>query len=112
MALGIVTSGNSVGGIVYPVVVRQLLPKVGFGWTVRVLGFINIASFLVVIAFMKPRLPPRKTGPPVELEALKDLPYCLHVLGMCFLMPPVYCVFYYVSLILMRTKVAHLLIEM
>jgi len=97
MALGIVTSGNSVGGIVYPVVVRQLLGKVGFGWTVRVLGFINVASLLVVIAFMKPRLPPRKTGPLVELEALKDAPYCLHVLGMCFLMPPVYCVFYYVS---------------
>lgn len=34
LALGIATSGNSVGGIVYPVIVRQLLPKIGFGWTV------------------------------------------------------------------------------
>lgn len=97
MALGIVTSGNSAGGIIYPVVVRQLLPKLGFGWTVRVLGFINVASLAVVFAFMKPRLPPRKSGPLVEWEALRDVPYVLHVLGMCFLMPPVYCVFYYIA---------------
>jgi MFS family permease len=98
MALGIVTCGNSAGGIIYPVIVRQLLPKLGFGWTVRILGFINVASLAIVIAFMKPRLPPRKTGPLIEWEALRDTPYCLHVLGMCFLLPPVYCVFYYVSL--------------
>jgi hypothetical protein len=35
VALGLATTGNSMGGIVYPVVVRQLLPKIGFGWTVR-----------------------------------------------------------------------------
>jgi MFS family permease len=98
MALGIVTCGNSAGGIIYPVIVRQLLPKLGFGWTVRILGFINVASLALVIAFMRPRLPPRKTGPLIEWEALRDMPYCLHVLGMCFLLPPVYCVFYYVSL--------------
>ncbi|KAL6708783.1 hypothetical protein ACN47E_002479 [Coniothyrium glycines] len=97
MALGIVTSGNSAGGIIYPIVVRQLLPKIGFGWTVRVLAFINVASLALVLAFMKPRLPPRKSGPLVEREALKDVPYILHVLGVCFLMPPVYCVFYYIA---------------
>ncbi|KAF2732259.1 MFS general substrate transporter, partial [Polyplosphaeria fusca] len=97
MALGIVTSGNSFGGIVYPVVVRQLLEKVGFGWTVRVLGFINVAALSVVIAFMKPRLPPRKSGPLVDYAAFRDVPYILYVLGICFLMPPIYFVFYYVA---------------
>lgn len=100
MAVGIVTSGNSAGGIVYPLVVRQLLGKLGFGWTVRVLGFINIVSLVVVIAFMKPRLPPRKSGPLVDWASFGDVPYCLHVLGMCFLMPPVYFVFYYVRFFL------------
>lgn len=97
MALGIVTTGNSVGGAIYPIVVRQLLPKLGFGWAVRVLGFINVVSMAVVIAFMKPRLPPRKSGPLIDWESVKDTPYVLHVLGMCFFVPPVYCVFYYVS---------------
>lgn len=97
IAIGIVTTGNSIGGVVYPLVVRQLLGKVGFGWTVRVLGFINVVCLLVAFAFMKPRLPPRKAGNIIDMDAIRDLPYCLHVLGICFLMPPVYCVFYYVS---------------
>jgi MFS family permease len=99
MALGIVTSGTATGGLIYPLVVRQLLGKLGFGWTVRVLGFLNVACLLVALAFMRPRLPPRKTGPLIDGEALKDTPYCLHVLGICCLVPPVYCVFYYVSLL-------------
>ncbi|KAF2267496.1 MFS transporter, MCP family, solute carrier family 16, member 10 [Lojkania enalia] len=97
LAIGIVTTGNSTGGIVYPIVIRQLLSKVGFGWTVRVLGFINVGALAVVLAFMKPRLPPRKAGPIIDPPALKDLPYILHVLGICFAMPSVYTVFYYIA---------------
>ena len=98
LALGLVTVGNSVGGMVYPTVVRQLLPQVGFGWTVRVLGFINVVCLTIVIAFCKPRLPPRKSGPLWDADSLKDVPYILFVLGICFLMPSVYFVFYYVGL--------------
>ena len=98
LAVGLVTVGNSVGGMIYPTVVRQLLPKVGFGWTVRVLGFINVVCLTVVIAFCKPRLPPRKSGPLWDPDSFKDVPYILFVLGICFLMPAVYFVFYYVSI--------------
>jgi len=53
MAIGLVTSGNGLGGVIYPLVVRELLGKVGFGWTVRVFGFINVVSLATVIAFMR-----------------------------------------------------------
>lgn len=98
LALGVATSGNAFGGMIYPIIVRQLLPQVGFGWTVRVLGFINLVTLAVVVAFMKPRLPPRKSGPIVELSALKDIPYVLFVLGVSFIMAAIYFVFYYVSI--------------
>ena len=77
---------------------RQLLDKIGFGWTVRVLGLLNLVSLTFCIALMRPRLPPRKTGPLVDWEAFKDAPYCLQVLGTCCMMPPVYCVFYLIAL--------------
>jgi MFS family permease len=96
IAIGLVTTGNSVGGIVYPAVVRQLLGKVGFGWTVRVLGFINVLALFAVLVFMKPRLPPRKSGPLFDPDTFRDAPYLLHVVGICFLTPPVYFVLYYV----------------
>ncbi|KAF2015820.1 MFS general substrate transporter, partial [Aaosphaeria arxii CBS 175.79] len=97
LALAVVSSGNSMGGVVYPILVRQLLGRIGFGWTVRVLGFVNVVSLAVVIAFMRPRLPPRKTGPIVDMDAFTDIPYLLHIGGMLFIMAPVYFVFYYVG---------------
>jgi MFS family permease len=96
IAIGIVTTGNSVGGIVYPVVIRQLLGKVGFGWAVRVLGFVNVVALCTVFVFMRPRLPPRKSGPLFDPDTFRDVPYLLHVVGICFLTPPVYFVLYYV----------------
>jgi len=97
LALGIATSGNATGGIIYPVIVRQLLPKIGFGWTVRVLGFVNLATLGITVAFMKPRLPPRKSGPIIDWQSIKDVPYVLFVIGCCFLMAAVYFVFYYIA---------------
>ncbi|KAJ4982690.1 major facilitator superfamily transporter [Stagonosporopsis vannaccii] len=97
LALGIVTTGTSAGGLIYPFVVQQLINRVGFGWTVRVLGFMNLASLAVVAAFMKPRLAPGSRRPLVDKAAFRDVPYMLHALGLCLLMPPVYFVFYYVA---------------
>ena len=97
LALGISTSGNSTGGIVFPLIIRQLLPRIGFAWTVRVLAFVNLASLALVIALMKPRLRPRKAGAIIEWRAVKDVPYTLFVLGICFLIAAVYFVFYYVG---------------
>jgi MFS family permease len=98
LAIGLVTTGNSIGSIVYPTMVCQLLSQVGFGWSVRVLGFINAAAFCTVLVFMKPRLPPRRSGPLLDPNTFRDKSYLLHVLGVTFLMPPVYFVYYYVRL--------------
>ncbi|KIX00462.1 uncharacterized protein Z518_10602 [Rhinocladiella mackenziei CBS 650.93] len=49
MALGIVTCGAPVGGIIYTITFDQLIEPLGFDWTVRVMGFIMLGSY--VIAF-------------------------------------------------------------
>jgi len=97
LAVGLATTGNSTGGVLFPVIVRQLLPKIGFAWTVRVLGFVNLVSLVLVIAFTKPRLPPRKSGPVFEWSAVKDVPYALYVLAVFLLVGAIYWVYYYVS---------------
>lgn len=97
VAVALATTGNSAGGMIYPLVVRQLLPRVGFAWTIRVLGFMNLGSLVVVLAFMRPRLPPRKAGPVVEWAAFKEPEYVLFVGGLCFLAAPLYFTYYYVS---------------
>lgn len=97
LAIAIVSTGNSVGGMVYPTVVRSLLPKIGFAWTVRVLGFINLACLTVAIAFFRARLPPRKSGPIVEISAFREIPYLCTVIAFCFVFGGLFFTYYFVS---------------
>lgn len=46
IAMGITTCGAPVGGIIYTLVFEQLIGKMTFGWTVRVMGFIMLGSYL------------------------------------------------------------------
>lgn len=97
LAVGLATTGNSAGGIVYPIVVRELLPQLGFPWTARVLGFINLAGFAVVIALMRSRLKPRKSGAVIDVTAFREPVYLAYCGGMFFFVWAVYYTLYYVS---------------
>ena len=78
-------------------IVRQLLPKLGFAWTVRVLGFVNLACLGLGIAFLRPRLPPRKSGPVVEWAAFREIPYLSAVSGFTLVFGAMFFAYYYVS---------------
>jgi len=97
LAVAIVSTGNSVGGAVYPLVVRSLLPQIGFAWTVRVLGFINVACLACALAFMRPRLPPRKAGPLIEWQAFREVPYTCMVCGMSLVFGGLFFTYYYLG---------------
>lgn len=97
LAVGLATTGNSAGGIIYPVVVRQLIPTLGFAWTTRVLAFINLGCLSIVLVFMRPRLPPRRSGPIIDFAAFRDSAYNGVVAGIFSLMMANYFSFYYVS---------------
>ena len=83
MAIAITASGAATGGMLYPAIVESLLPKIGFGWTVRVVGFVMLVVQLVGLALVRTRLPPRKSGPVVEWGAFKEIPYALFSVGLC-----------------------------
>ncbi|KAK6064529.1 major facilitator superfamily transporter [Seiridium cupressi] len=43
LALGIALCGSSVGGVVMPLMLRSLLPRLGWTWSIRVLAFVIAA---------------------------------------------------------------------
>jgi MFS transporter, MCT family, aspergillic acid transporter len=47
LAMGLVATGSSIGGIVWPIMVDSLLKKTGFGWTMRICGFFALALLLI-----------------------------------------------------------------
>ncbi|KAH7876449.1 major facilitator superfamily domain-containing protein [Lentinula edodes] len=57
-ALGLFATGSSIGGTVIPIVVRSLIPKVGFAWAVRIVGFILFAGLTAANLTLKRRIPP------------------------------------------------------
>ena len=91
LATGIAYTSGSIGGIVIPLMLQSLLPKIGFAWSIRVLGFLLLALAVPANLFITTRLPPSSSSQtPVsvipDLSAFrKDPSYALCTAGM-FLM--------------------------
>jgi hypothetical protein len=82
LALGICACGGATGGLIFPAMVQQLIPAVGYGWTMRALGFVTLACVTICNILARPRVPPRRTGPILELAAFTELPYTFFAIGM------------------------------
>lgn len=96
-AIGITACGSVTGGLIFPAMARQLLPTAGFGWAVRAIGFVQLATLLFTVFFMKSRLPPRRSGSLVEWAAFRELEYAFYAGGMFFNFWGVYFAFYYLA---------------
>jgi MFS family permease len=61
-AMGLGIAGSSLGGVLMPIAMSKMLvhTDLGFGWTVRILGFVITVLLLPSSIAIKARLPPRK----------------------------------------------------
>ncbi|ROV88401.1 hypothetical protein VPNG_10295 [Cytospora leucostoma] len=97
MAVGLAASGTTTGGMIIPGIFEALLPRVGLGWTLRVLGLIMLVFQVVCFALARTRVPPRSIGPLVEFSAFKEIPYLLFAIGIFFCFWGIYPAYYYVG---------------
>jgi MFS family permease len=97
LAMGIMASGGATGGIIFPLIAQQLLPRVGFGWTVRTMGFVILFNTIIILSTARVRLPPRKVGPLVEWSAFREPLYTLYCIGSFFNLWAVFFAYFYVS---------------
>lgn len=79
-AIGSATVGGSLGGVVFPIMLRKLYTSVGYAWAIRILGFICLGCLAASAYLMKPRL--KKTQRPkfklvwsnvLDIKSLKDM---------------------------------------
>ncbi|KAI9742105.1 MAG: hypothetical protein M1834_000495 [Cirrosporium novae-zelandiae] len=83
IATGLATSAGPIGGILFPILFEKLIPKIGFAWTVRTIGFICLAFGLMAITLMRPRLPPTRTLRwNANFSSFTDIRFILTTLGM------------------------------
>ncbi|OTB12308.1 hypothetical protein K445DRAFT_306140 [Daldinia sp. EC12] len=97
LAISLVTSGGATGGLVFPIIAQQLPDKIGFPWTMRVMGFVVMFNAAVMLTFARTRLPPRPRGPIVEWAAFKELPYSLYTAGAFCVLWSVYLIYNYIN---------------
>jgi MFS family permease len=58
-AFGIMASGSSLGGVIFPIMVSKLIPKIGFQWTMRAVAFMILGMLIIANFTVKSRLTPR-----------------------------------------------------
>ncbi|KAI9371092.1 major facilitator superfamily domain-containing protein [Aspergillus egyptiacus] len=104
MALGVSTAGAPLGGVIYTLVFEQLLPKVGFPWTVRIIGFMMLGLFvsagftLLFKGENTGQIPGARTRNLFDGRALKDLPFWNFTVANFFLYLGYMTPFYYMPI--------------
>lgn len=80
--MGIMVSGSSLGGVLFPVMLKRLFDSVGFGWAVRAIGFLIFGCLVAANFLVRSRLPPPGWGNGRQIfdfDALKEPVFCLVV---------------------------------
>lgn len=85
-AVGIILCGSGVGGVVFPIMLSQLFPRLGFKKTVLILagmaGFLFLPSWFTVRA----RLPPKQSIPWKHAgRPWKETNYAVYVVGVALI---------------------------
>ncbi|THU98498.1 MFS general substrate transporter [Dendrothele bispora CBS 962.96] len=101
LAMGIVVTGSSIGGIIFPIMLNQLFEgSTGFAWGVRASGFV-VLGLLVIANLLMTENRPKSAGPapkPDMKAILTDTPYLLSILAVFFLDWGVFFPYFYLQL--------------
>ncbi|KAL8965216.1 MAG: hypothetical protein Q9197_006620 [Variospora fuerteventurae] len=85
-ATGIAATGGSFGGIIFPLALQSLFPRLGFAWSVRLLGLLFFIILAIANLLIRTRLPP-KVGGTVrpDFRILRDVTFSLTTAGVFFI---------------------------
>ena len=97
LALAICAVGNSFGGLIFSAILQSLLPKLGYGWAMRALGFVIMGTMIPANFLLKPRRIKRNKAPLIEWSAFGEPIYACFSAGMFFCMVGMWIPVFYVS---------------
>ncbi|KAI2776695.1 putative monocarboxylate permease [Daldinia loculata] len=97
MALGLASSGSGTGSVIFPLIVQNLQTTIGFSRAVQVQGYVALAFAIIINLLLRPRLPPRKSGPLVEWSAFQEPVYMLFTIGAFLMFWALYFCFFYIN---------------
>jgi hypothetical protein len=99
VAISSVACGGATGGMVFPAIAQSLLPRVGFPWTMRVMGFVMLFNALIILSLARSRIEPRASRSLVDWSAFQEMPYTLYCISMFLSFWGVWIAYYYVRIL-------------
>ena len=58
-AYGIASTGSSLGGVIFPIMVSRMIAKVGYAWAMRSAAFLILFLLGIAILTVRSRVPPK-----------------------------------------------------
>ncbi|KAF7339052.1 MFS general substrate transporter [Mycena venus] len=96
-ALGIVASGSSFGGVMYPIMLHRLFQLVGFGWGVRISGLLSGVLCCIAIATVTRYSPQKQQEATCKIsETFRDSRFMLLAGGSCLVALGLFIPFFYI----------------
>ena len=82
-ALGIMFTGSSIGGVVFPIMVSHLVRSIGFPWAMRTCAFLILFLLTITNLTVRAHAPPRpqKMTAAVMMKPLKEAQFILITTG-------------------------------
>ncbi|KAK6519228.1 hypothetical protein TWF281_003064 [Arthrobotrys megalospora] len=105
-AMGIVVAGSSLGGVILPIMLANLLERTTFGWTVRSIGFLFIGLLWITCVTVVERLPHRK-GTFFLPQAFRNPSYSLLVAGNFFILWGLFTPFFFIPTFALNLGMSH-----
>lgn len=105
-AMGIMVTGSSLGGVVFPIMINRLIqnPSTGYPWAMRIAAFLILALQIVAIFTLRPRIAPapKKKSDVTMTSTLaapfKEFPFVVMLVGMFILMYGIFIPVNYLAL--------------
>ncbi|KAH8424852.1 uncharacterized protein LDX57_002596 [Aspergillus melleus] len=114
VAVGLAAAGAATGGLVYPVLIDQLLyvRDIGFGWTVRAAGLVMLVTQIPGLVLYRPRYTAQKQQPQqlgqgqeqeqakpliIDWAAFKEKPFLFFTISMFLNFWGLYFTFFYLG---------------
>lgn len=85
LAFGVLSTGSSLGGVVFPIMLSRLIAKVGYGWAMRASAFLILALLTVANLTLRSRKTQtsRRAMPRAHMwRPFHELPFVLLLVGL------------------------------
>ncbi|KAL2673767.1 hypothetical protein Neosp_012211 [[Neocosmospora] mangrovei] len=82
-AMGIMATGSSVGGVIFPIMISRMIKSTGYPWAMRTAAFLILGLQAIAIITVRPRTKPVPKKMPTDRYAAPfiEIPFVMLLLG-------------------------------